>query len=323
VSSGAIGAGMNRLGLAERPKTIPGKQSVAAVGQGLLMAAYDRAFSRHKRAVGQMLLTGDDFLSRQRYSNARNTINALFESGIVPVINENDTVAVEELKVGDNDNLSALVANLISADLLVILSDVDGLFDSDPRRNSGAKLISDVKKIDSNLEKMSRRAGSSVGTGGIFTKIQAAKKATAAGTAVVIANGQKTNVLRMVINGENIGTLFHPAEKCLGSRKRWIAFGAAAKGGLVVDEGAEHALRTGKSLLPSGILSCRGKFRFGDAVTVVSAKNQEIGRGLVNFSSEEIERIKGKKTSEIESILGYKNYDEVIHCDSLALLGGK
>ncbi len=324
VSSGAIAAGMGKLGLQERPREIEKKQAVAAVGQTALVWAYERAFSKYNRKVAQILLTAEDFSSRKRYINSRNTILTLLELGITPVINENDTVSTEEIRFGDNDNLSALVAGLVAADRLFILSDVDGLYDKDPAMHEDARLIS-VLDADALYKKdilsIAGRSSTIVGTGGMYSKLLAAQKASGYGITVHIINGKKKGLIKRILQGEEIGTVIIPGKKRLSSRKGWLAFSVRAKGSIVIDDGAVKALKEmGKSLLPSGILSVNGHFDTGDAVYCVDRKGNRIAKGLTNYSSADIKRIKGKKTSEIETVLGYKYSDEVIHRDNMIIL---
>jgi len=319
VTSGAIGAGRGRLKLQGR--SIREKQALASIGQSYLMSVYEKFFRKHKRLVAQVLLTGDDLSLRERYLNARNTLLTLLSMGVVPVVNENDTVAVDEIKFGDNDRLSALVASKVEADQLVILTDVDGLFSADPHAESKVKLIKEVEAITPEMEKSASGRGSERGTGGMITKLEAAKIATASGITMCIANGNRKEVLKKIWNGENPGTKFLPGKEKIVSRKRWIAFDTRIEGKIAVDEGAREALlRRGKSLLPSGITSVEGRFNTGACVAVVDMAGIEFARGLTSYSSDEIEKIKGKKSSQIEKTLGYKDYDEVIHRDNLVIL---
>ncbi|MBI5903699.1 MAG: glutamate 5-kinase [Deltaproteobacteria bacterium] len=321
VSSGAIAIGIEKLGLKSRPTSIPERQAVAAVGQGTLMSRYEAAFSERGVRVAQVLLTHDDLGSRKRFLNARNTLLTLLGFGIVPIVNENDTVAVEEIKFGDNDELSALTTNLTEADLLVILSDIDGLFDKDPKKEPGARKIPLVEDVDGlRLEAFAPSAGK-LGTGGIRSKIEAARKAAHFGAATVIANGNIPGILTGILGGDDHGTLFLPREDRLTSKKHWIAFSTRPSGRLFVDEGAKEAVITrGKSLLPSGIRDVDGTFDAGEVVHCVDMKGMEFARGVSNYSSSEIARIKGLKTKEVEAALGYKVYDEVIHRDNLVVL---
>jgi glutamate 5-kinase len=321
VSSGAIATGMARLALAERPRSIPEKQAAAAVGQSALMWQYEIAFKRHGIAVGQVLLTAQDIGDRRRYLNARNTLLALLAFGVVPIVNENDTVAIEEIKVGDNDNLSALVASLVEADLLVVLTDVDGLYTADPARHAGATKLDTVEAITEEILAMAGAHDGGVSVGGMATKLQAAQKAAASGVPMVIASGREPDVLTRILSGEAVGTWFVPKADRLGARKRWIAFAVSPQGRLVVDAGAVRALtRQGRSLLPSGVTAIEGEFGSGDVVAVADGESREFARGLVNFDAGELRRISGAKTQEIEARLGYKSFDEVIHRDNLVIL---
>ena len=322
VTSGAIAAGVARLALSERPRSIPEKQAAAAVGQSALMWHYEAAFKRHGIAVGQVLLTAQDIGDRARYLNARNTLLALLRFDVVPVVNENDTVAVEEIKVGDNDNLSALVASLIEADLLVLLTDVDGLYVDDPVRNPGARKIDTVGAVTTEIEALVWTRGSESGVGGMATKLQAAQKAAAAGIPMVIASGREGGTLSRALAGEAVGTYFAPRADRLTARKRWIAFAVPPQGRLTVDAGALSALtHHGRSLLPSGLVSVDGEFAAGDVVALLGVGGgKEFARGLVNFDADELRRLQGARTLEIEARLGYKAVDEVIHRDNLVIL---
>jgi glutamate 5-kinase len=320
VSSGAIRAGMEQLGLTERPKTIPEKQAAAAVGQGHLMQIYSQIFAGVGLVTGQVLLTREDFGNRKRYLCARNTMVTLFRHGVVPIVNENDTVAIDEIRVGDNDNLAALVAASLRADLLVLLSDVSGLYDANPEEVPCAKIIPTVKELGKDVRSAAGGAGSASGTGGMRTKIQAAEIAMNSGIKMVIADGHRENVLVDIASGKAVGTTFIPKEECLKSRKQWIAFGKTPKGTLTVNEGAKKMiLERGKSLLAAGITGVAGSFASGDMVDVLDKDGNQIARGFVNYNAEEIEKIKGKKSSEIEPVLGHKDFDEVIHRDNMAL----
>jgi glutamate 5-kinase len=322
VTSGAIATGMARLTLAARPRSIPEKQAAAAVGQSALMWHYEQAFKRHGVPVGQVLLTAHDISDRARYLNARNTLLALLKFGVLPVVNENDTVAVEEIKVGDNDNLSALVASLIEADLLAVLTDVDGLYTSDPDTDPAATKIDTVETITEAIERLVWRGAGEGSVGGMATKLQAAQKAAAAGVPMVIASGRKQGVLARILKGEAVGTYFAPKADRLGARKRWIAFAVPPQGRLAVDAGAVEALtRHGKSLLPSGIVKVDGDFAAGEVVGLLrEGDGREFARGLVNFDADELRKIQGAKTREIAQRLGYKSFDEAIHRDNLVLL---
>lgn len=319
VSSGAIAAGAGKI-TAIRPKTILEQQAIASVGQCSLILAYENAFGPHNYKVAQILLTKDDLSSRRRYLNARNTIFTLLNWGIIPIINENDTVVVEEIMLGDNDNLSSMVANLVEADLLIMLTDIDGLCDKDPRQYKEAKIIPIVERIDREVERYASTIPGTFGRGGMFSKVQAAKKASMMGIATIVANGKKNQILRQIFDGKEVGTIFLPQRQRISRRKHWIAFTLPLKGEIIVDDGAKKAIiYNGKSLLPSGILELRGKFGVGSAVQCLDIKGLKLARGLVNYSSLDIEKIKGHKTSEIEGILGYKYHDEVIHRDNLVV----
>jgi len=322
VSSGAIGAGVSALKLQERPKTIPEKQATAAIGQPLLMEAYENAFRQQNCIIAQILLTKDDFINRSRFVNAKNTFSALFEKNVIPIINENDTVAVEEIKLGDNDNLSALVANLIEADLLIILSDIDGLYSDDPSRNPNAELIPIVEKITPQIEKIAKSSKTELSTGGMITKIQAAKRCVSAGIAMIIANGKNPKILEEIFSGNFKGTLFLPSATKLNVRKKWIGFVAYSKGYVVIDDGAKNALlKKKKSLLPSGVIEVHGDFKSHDTISVRDKEGKEIAKGITNFSTSELNKIKGKKTAEIEKILNKQTGGEVIHRDNLVIIG--
>ena len=321
VSSGAVGAGLGRLGFKRRPSKIPEKQAAAAVGQGILMHIYEKLFSEYGQVVAQVLLTRFDLLERRCYLNARNALMTLLNLGVIPIVNENDTIIVEGLHFGDNDTLSALVAGLVEADLLLILSDIDGLYTADPREHPEAVLLPVVEEITEEVAQLAGGVGSELASGGMATKLQAARIATSSGLPMVIANSQEERIIRRVLAGESIGTLFLSKEHKLDARQRWIAFGSTVRGSVVVDAGAREAiLQRGKSLLPSGITAIEGVFEAGQVVQVKDPGGQEIARGMVNYSSGAVERIRGKKTTEIEAILGYKDFDEVIHRNNMILV---
>ena len=320
MTSGAIGVGARRLGLKERPRAIPDKQAAAAVGQGLLMREYEQAFLARGVVVGQVLLTAEDTVDRQRHLNSRNTLLKLWEYNAIPIVNENDTVAVDEIRFGDNDTLSALVATLVEADLLVILSDVDGLYASDPRVDPHARRLSVVEELTPELERAAGGAGSPFGTGGMAAKLEAARIVTAAGIPMVLADGARPHVLRDVLAGAEVGTLFLPSRRGMPARKRWLAFHHRARGSVPVDDGAARALvERGGSLLPAGVVRVDGSFAAGDLVRVLAADGTELARGLSNYSADAVRRIAGRRTSELEAVLGWKGYDEVIHRDNLAV----
>lgn len=319
VSSGAVGAGMGQLGMKRRPTDLATLQAVAAVGQSYLVQSYQRALRAHGRHAAQVLLTADDFDDRTRYLNIRNTIQALLALGAVPIINENDTVSVEELRTtfGDNDRLAAMVTNLIRASLLIILSDVEGLYDSDPQ-NPDAKVIPTISRIDDTIAGLVKDRKTGLSKGGMASKLTAAGICTAAGENVVIAGGRNSGVITRILKGDSVGTLFIAQGAAVTSRKRWIGYTAQPRGYLVVDDGARRAISVeGRSLLPIGISDCLGEFHKGDVVGVRDASGVEFARGLTNYGSAEILRIKGLKTDAIASMLGYCPYHEVVHRDNL------
>jgi glutamate 5-kinase len=321
VSSGAIATGTARLGLEARPRSIPEKQAAAAVGQSALMWQYEHAFKRFGIPVGQVLLTGQDISDRSRYLNARNTLLTLLDFGVLPIVNENDTVAVDEIKVGDNDNLAALVAHLIDADLLVLLTDVEGLYTGDPRRDPGARRLDTVEAVTEAIEGLVYDAAGAVSVGGMSTKLQAAQKAAASGIPMVIASGHEAGVLPRLLKGEAVGTYFKPRDDRLAARKRWIAFAVPPQGRLTVDAGAKKALtERGTSLLPSGLVEVDGEFQAGEVVALAELDGKEFARGLVNYDASELRRIRGSRTADIEKTLGYKGVDEVVHRDNLVVL---
>jgi glutamate 5-kinase len=320
VTSGAVGAGMDRLGLKEKPKTIPEKQAAAAVGQGILMHTYEKLFGEYGQVVAQVLLTREDSVNRRRYANSRNTLLTLLAMGVIPVINENDAVAVDELKIGDNDTLSAMVASVVDADLLVILSDIEGLYTANPQTDPGARLIPEVTEITPAIEGLAGGPGTDKGTGGMHTKIQAAKIAVNSGVVMVIASGSRIGVVRDILSGGDVGTIFLPKVNRLQVRKRWLAFGARIRGAVTVDKGCEQAILRGASLLAAGVKTVDGEFEHGNTIRILTAEGREIARGLANYSAVETRRIMGAHTNEITDILGGKPYDEVIHRDNMVLL---
>lgn len=321
VSSGAIASGMKKLGITKRPKEISMKQAIAASGQSTLIWHYERAFSAFNQKVAQILLTLDGFLDRKRFLNARKTLITLLAMGIIPIVNENDTVAVEEIMLGDNDNLAAHITSLIEADLLIMLTDIEGLYNKDPRNNEDAELISLIEHIGEEIENTAGDTFGRTTIGGMKTKIEAAKKAAAFGVPTIIANGKNGSVLEDIFDGKEVGTLFLPSEKSLSGRKHWIAFTLKSAGEIVIDDGAKKAITSsGKSLLPSGIKEVRGNFGVGESVTCVDENGMQVARGLTSYSSQDIRKIMGSKTSDIEGILGYKYSDEVIHRDDLAVI---
>lgn len=320
VTSAAVSAGMDRLGMKERPKTIPEKQAVAAIGQGILMHTYEKLFGEYGQIVAQVLLTREDSVKRTRYANSRNTLLTLLNMGVIPIVNENDAVAIDELKIGDNDTLSAMVASIVDADILIILSDVEGVFTDNPQKNPDARLLSEIGDITPEIEALSGETGSLRGTGGMYTKIQAGKIAVNSGVTMLIASGSRDGVLREILNGLNIGTIFISKENRLQIRKRWLAFGARIHGSVIVDAGCEQALAAGSSLLAAGIKQVEGEFEQGKTIRILSLSGREIARGLANYNAEETRRIMGLHTNEIAEVLGHKPYDEVVHRDNMTLL---
>ncbi len=322
VSSGAISSGMKKLGMNERPKDMPAKQATAALGQSFLMQAWEEAFDKYEILVAQILLTGEDLADRKRYLNARNTLETLIEWKVVPVVNENDTVITNEIKFGDNDQLSVLIAGLIGAELIINLTDIEGLFDSDPRQNPEAKLIPVVHQVDENLLACASNQCTAFGTGGMMSKLLAARKALSIGIPMIIAPGKKRDVILDIFSGMDIGTLFVPHGRIYYGKKVWLAHLPYPSGDLVIDSGAVKALtEQGKSLLPVGVKEVRGTFDEGAPVRCVDEKTGNVvAIGLTNYKSTEIEKIKGRHTRDIEKILGHKHYDEIIHRNNLALL---
>jgi glutamate 5-kinase len=320
VSSGAVAAGIKALKLKDLPRTIPQKQAAAAVGQSHLIWAYERAFAQHQQRVAQVLLTHEDLRHRARYLNARNTLLTLIRLATVPIINENDTVSVEEIKLGDNDSLSAMVADLVQADLLLILSDIEGLYTADPRLDPMAEFVSEIPRITPAVEAMAGLSQHAVARGGMITKLQAAKKLAVSGIPTIIANGFQPGVVVAVLTGAPIGTLVHPQRRLWRGRKRWIVTTLRPRGTLHVDAGAKVAIvAQGRSLLPSGICQVEGEFEFGDLVRCCDPTGQEFARGLVNYPGRDVRLIKGLHTSQIERTLGHKYCDEVIHRDNLVV----
>jgi len=322
VSSGAIAAGMQRLGWRKRPHALHELQAAAAVGQMGLIQAYETCFRRHQLVTSQILLTHEDLADRKRYLNARSTLRTLIALNVIPIINENDTVVTDEIKFGDNDTLAALVTNLIEADALVIMTDQKGLYSADPRKDTSATLIQEAHAGDAELEKMAGGAGSALGRGGMLTKVLAAKRAARSGAHTIIAWGREPDVLVRLAQGEAIGTQLTADEtNKVAARKKWLADHLQVRGRLMLDAGAARALREeGKSLLPIGVHDLSGEFERGEVVTCVDPSGAEIARGLVNYSAQEARKILKKPSSEIETILGYVDEAELIHRDSLVLL---
>lgn len=324
VTSGAVGAGRVRLGMSQRPRTINAKQAAAAVGQGLLMHAYETFLEPLGLTSAQLLLTRADLADRTRYLNASNTLRALLDQDVrvVPIINENDSVAIDELKFGDNDTLSALVAQMVDADWLAILSDVAGLYDSNPHGNPDARLIDEVLEVTPEITALAGGTASGVGTGGMVTKLSAARIATAAGIPMALMSGQQPSQLLGLVAGEPIvGTVFRARIDRLEARKRWLAFGVPTKGTLSLDDGAVRALlQAGKSLLPAGIRAVQGEFAAGEVVSLLDEAGRELARGVANYGAAELAKIQGHKSGDVEAVLGYKLADEVVHRDNMVLM---
>jgi len=322
VSSGAMAAGREALSFPKLPKEIPAKQMLSAVGQPRLMAIYEKLFAHHNRTVAQVLLTRQDLTQRRSYLNSRNTLLALLNQKVLPIVNENDAVTTEEIRVGDNDNLSALVANLVDADLLLMLTDQPGVFTADPRTDPNAKLLTKItnSEIPEELWKSASASKDELGTGGMIPKLQAADLARRSGTNVVIASGTETDAILRTAKGESIGTHFKATVSTLESRKRFILSGTVSTGKIQIDDGATNALQNGSSLLPVGVASILGEFDRGDTVTVIDVNSNEIARGLTNYHSAELSKIAGRQSKDIESILGYYYGEEVIHRDQLVLI---
>lgn len=323
VSSGAIAAGMDLLGKTRKPHAIPQQQALAATGQTALMHQYEKAFGKFGLKVAQVLLTLDDLSNRRRFLNARHTLYQLFKMGVVPIVNENDTVAVHEIKVGDNDNLAALITNLVEADLMINLSDVDGVFDADPRLNPGATRISELDKIHGWVKSKASKSLRQGSTGGMITKLEAAEKAQRFGVATVIANGKERGIIKKIISGKDVGTLILPTQEQdrLSGKQYWLTYNLKPQGILIVDSGAKAALvKKGRSLLSSGVRDILGNFHQGDPVDIKVMGGKTFARGLSSYSSAELAQIKGQKSTEIEKILGYKYFDEVIHRNDMVLI---
>jgi len=321
ITSGAVAAGRRKINLTKKSLTIKEKQALAAIGQSCLMNHYEEAFDVYDKKIGQILLTHSDLSNRLRYLNVRNTILTLFKFDIIPVINENDTVSTEELKFSDNDTLGALVANLIEADMFICLTDVDGLYDGPYCSDPQAKPIYTITEITPEVEAMAGNSKSILGTGGMQSKINAAKMVAAGGGSSFIGPGGKKDILQQLFSGEMVGTFFLPRKEKMQSRKRWIAYVLKPKGTLVLDQGACHAVReNGKSLLPSGISGIEGNFDVGDSVLCTDKSKKRVAVGLSNFSSEELYKIKGLRSDKIEQVLGHKDFDEVLHRDNMVIL---
>jgi glutamate 5-kinase len=320
VSSGAIASGRHRMGFKDKLKNLPEKQAAAAVGQGRLMRVYSNAFGKHELIVAQILLTMSDLTDRKRFLNTRNTLSVLMEWGVIPIINENDTVAVEEIQFGDNDNLAAMMANIMEANILINLTNTEGLYDRNPKGAKKTRLIPLVTEITDKIEKAASSEADPVGMGGMKSKVIAARKVTAFGIPYIIAAGKKKSILHDIFDGKNVGTLFLPMAEHLTSKKYWIAFTLRSRGKLYIDDGAVNAIAgQGKSLLPSGVLEVEGEFNTGDPVSCVDSNGSVIAKGLVNYGSQDIEKIKGLKTSKIKQVIGSHPYDEIIHRDNMAV----
>ncbi len=324
VSSGAVASGFKLLGFQSRPKDIIDKQASAAVGQARLIWTYEQAFAQYNINVAQVLLTKDDLSNRKRYLHARQTLKRLLELNVIPIINENDTIIVDELKYiesfGDNDNLGALVSEIVDGDLLLILSDVEGLYTSDPSKDKNASIIHKVEYINDDIMSVAGESISSVGTGGMKSKIQAAKKALDAGCEVAIIRGMEPENIERFFKEENIGTYFYQSSSSIKKRKFWIGYTAIAKGVLIIDDGAVEALKNNKSLLPKGVISIQGRFQAGDIVSITDKNNVEFAKGKIRYSSSDVNKIKGKESKEIYDILSYKISDEIINKDDLLLI---
>lgn len=322
VSSGAVGAGLERMKKTQRPNSIPEKQALAAVGQGILMHIYEKLFAEYDQVVAQVLLTKENSRQYSQYINSRNALMALLSMGVIPIINENDAVAVDELKIGDNDTLSATVASLVDADILIILSDIDGLYTANPAKDPNAQLLSKVAHITPQIEQMAGGAGTAMGTGGMSTKIQAAKISMNSGCTMVIASGSEPNILRRLLSGECLGTLFPAKEIHLKQRKSWLAFGKQIAGDIIVDTGCEQAVLSGSSLLAVGILDIAGEFVRGNTVRILSSSGREIARGSVNYSSDILQKLKGLHSNEFKTVLKTDTllYDEAIHRDNMVIM---
>jgi len=321
VSSGAIAAGLKKLGISRRPSELSELQAAAAVGQMDLIRSFEKEFSKVSMICAQVLLTHDDLSDRKRYLNARSTLNNLLEKNVIPIINENDTVSNEEIKFGDNDNLAALTANLLEADYLILLTDQDGLYSDDPRKNSNVTLLSHISVNDKILDEVAKATTSSVGRGGMYTKILAARRASLSGTHTIIANGKNRKVFSNLLNDSVSGTFIQSEERQLDARKKWLAGQLKSKGTLIIDDGATNAIvNSGKSLLSVGITYVKGNFDRGDLVQCISSTGQEVAKGLINYSSSEVGKVLGQPSDKMESLLGYVNESSVIHRNNLVVL---
>ena len=320
VTSGAIAIGMDRMNLDKKPREIPKRQAVAAVGQAVLMHIYERLIAEYGGIAGQVLLTRENSMRHNQYTHSRNALQAMLRMGVLPVVNENDAVTVDEIKIGDNDSLSATVATLIDADALIILSDVDGLYTANPEKDKSAKLIPVVEEITPEVEALAGGPESQVGTGGMYTKMQAAKIAMSSGVDMAIVRGDVDGAIRAVLAGEDIGTIFPAKEAHLRARKSWLAFGKRIEGDIVVDDGCERAMMRGASLLAAGITDVGGDFAAKSTVRVLNAAGREIARGIVAYDSATLNKIKGRHTSEIAKLLGSNAPEEIIHRDNMVIM---
>ncbi len=321
VSSGAIAAGLGRIGSREKPASIPQKQAVAAIGQGMLMHVYEKIFSEYGKVTGQVLLTKENAVRYHQYIHSRNALLALLGMGVIPVINENDAVAVDEIRIGDNDSLSAMVATLVDADALILLSDIDGLYTANPQQHADAKIMDEVAEITPDIERIAGGSGSRMGTGGMITKIDAAKVAMSAGVTMVIAQGSQEGILHRILSGDPVGTLFPAKPSHLKLRKSWLAFGKQLDGDILVDEGCVHALKNqGSSILAAGVVDCEGDFAAGNTVRVLGPNKQEIARGIVNYNKVTLKRILGRQTKEFSDLIQGEIHEEVIHRDNMVLM---
>lgn len=322
VSSGAIASGFKKIGLSSKPKTIRHQQACAAIGQATVIMEYEKSLEGRGHKVAQILLTAADLIHRRRYINAKNTLKTLLEWRVIPIINENDTVVTDEIKFGDNDTLAGLITGLVEADLFINLTDIDGLYDCDPRQNASARFLSEVETVNDSIESMASKIPGAMGAGGMYTKVVAARRVGRQGVPSIIANGARDGILDRILSGEEVGTLFIPQEERLNGRKQWIAFTSNPKGHIVVDDGARNALlKRGKSLLPIGVLSVNGRFDLGDSVRVIDKDGDLVAVGLANYSSEDMKKIAGCQTGEISARLGYRHSATVIHRDNMVVGG--
>lgn len=321
VSSGAVGAGLGYLKNYKKPMSIPEKQACAAVGQVALIHIYRKIFSEYGKNIGQVLLTKDDIADRERYLNARDAFFELLENDIIPIVNENDVVVTDEIKVGDNDTLSALVSNLVESDLLIILTDIDGLYDKNPKAHEDARLIHTVEQLDQEIMESAGDTVSKFGTGGMITKLKAAEIVTAYGTDMIIARGKEENIINRLLNCEALGTIFLRNKKIVNAKKQWIGFGTKTEGKIIIDAGAKQAIYNNNSLLPVGIKAVEGEFQRGSIVSICDEDNNEIGRGITNYDSDNLEKIIGVNSKDVRDILGFNSYDEVIHINRMMVKG--